>query len=42
MKDHNENDEHTMTEATAEIGMESTQHSAAHVVAAEDMLRANA
>jgi len=41
MKDHNENDEHTMTEATAEIGMESTQRSAAQAVAAEDMLRAN-
>lgn len=41
MKDHNENDEHTMTEASAEIGMESTQRSAAQAVAAEDMLRAN-
>jgi TorA maturation chaperone TorD len=41
MKDHNDNDEHTMTEATTEVGMESTQRNAAHAVAAEDMLRAN-
>lgn len=41
MKDHNENDEHTMTGVAAEIGMESTQGSAAHAVAAEDLLRAN-
>lgn len=41
MKDHNDNDEHTMTEANAEVGMESRQHSAAHAVAAEDQLRAN-
>ena len=42
MKDHNEKDEHSMTEAAAEVGMEVTQGNAVGAVAAEEQLRANA
>jgi TorA maturation chaperone TorD len=41
MKDHDENDERKMTEAAADVGMESSPGSAAVVVSAEELLRAN-
>jgi TorA maturation chaperone TorD len=42
MIDHNDENEHSMTEAAAEVGMEVSQGSAANAAAAEELLRANA